>query len=224
MTVSLVTGATRGIGREVARQLAEEHGHHVLLGARDLERGRAVAATIGGSVEAVELDVEDVATAEALAARLDALDVLVNNAGVSLDEHRGATDPDWELVERTLAVNLFGAWRTTVALLPLLRRSPHARIVNVSSGIGSLAEVPEGDTPGYRVSKAALNMLTRMWSSELPHARVNSACPGWVRTDMGGPEAQHPVEKGASGIVWLATLPDDGPTGGFFRNRNPIAF
>jgi NAD(P)-dependent dehydrogenase (short-subunit alcohol dehydrogenase family) len=219
MTVTLVTGANRGIGREIARQLAEDHGHHVLLGARDLERGRAVAGEIGGSVEAIELDVTDLATIEALAARLDALDVLVNNAGVELEAMRGSLPPDWATVERTLDVNLLGPWRMTATMAPLLRRSPHPRIVNVSSSSGllDLMEHDEGGAPGYRVSKVGLNALTKIWTRELPEARVNAACPGWIRTDMGGNIAPLPVERGAAGLVWLATLPDDGPTGRFFR-------
>ncbi len=217
MTVTLVTGATRGLGREIARQLAEKHGHHVLLGARDLERGRAVATGMPGSVEAVELDVTEPATIEALAARLGTLDVLVNNAGVELDPETLAIEPDWAAIEGTLAVNLLGPWRVTAALVPLLLRAPHPRIVNVSSSVGLGDPIEEGGQPSYRVSKAGLNMLTRLWALELPGVLVNAGCPGWVRTDMGGQRGPLSVEQGAEGLVVLATLPDGGPTGRFFR-------
>lgn len=137
----------------------------------------------------------------------------------------GATRGIGSEVARQLAAldtNVHGAWRTTLALLPLLRPSPHGRIVNVSSGSGSLAEMG-GGVPAYRISKVALDALTRMWAAELRADRVlvNSVCPGWVATDMGGPGGR-PVADGAAGIVWAATLPDDGPTGGFFREREPI--
>jgi NAD(P)-dependent dehydrogenase (short-subunit alcohol dehydrogenase family) len=219
MTVSLVTGATRGIGREVARQLAEDHGHTVLLGARDPDRGQPVAASIRGDVEVVPVDVTQPRAIADLAERLAALDVLVNNAGVLWEVEHVAIDPDWEAVRDTLDVNLLGAWRVTVALLPLLQRSGHPRIVNVSSSAGLPGYVDEldGESPSYRLSKAGLNVLTKMWARELPDVLVNAACPGWVRTDMGGPTAPLSVEDGAAGLVWLATLPDDGPTGRFFR-------
>jgi NAD(P)-dependent dehydrogenase (short-subunit alcohol dehydrogenase family) len=217
MTVTLITGATRGIGREMARVLAEEHGHHVLLGARDLERGRKVAAGMGGRVEAVELDVTRAATIEPLAARLDQLDVLINNAGVELDPGIPSLEADWAAIHGTLDVNLLGPWRVTAAMAALLRRSAHPRIVNVSSSSGLVRMVDQTGEASYSVSKAGLNMLTRVWSLELPGVLVNAVCPGWVRTDMGGPAAPQPVEEGVRGIVWLATLPDDGPTGRFFR-------
>jgi NAD(P)-dependent dehydrogenase (short-subunit alcohol dehydrogenase family) len=230
---ALVTGANRGIGREVARQLAAR-GYEVLLSARDGEQASAAAREIAGetgaSVRALTLDVSDPTSIDTAAASVAAdpgrLDVLVNNAGVGLDFGTSGTEPDFDAIERTLQTNFYGAYRLTIALLWLLRASEHPRIVNVSSGMGGVAEMG-GWSPGYRVSKASLNALTRILSTELKDAGflVNSACPGFVKTDMGGPMgAQKPVEDGAAGIVWLATLPDDGPTGGFFRDGNPVTF
>jgi len=227
MPVALVTGANRGIGREVARQLASRE-YDVLASARDHEKAREAAEEIGA--RPLQLDVSDPASIEAAAAAVadgpGELDVLVNNAGIVIDGGVAGADPDFEAIQRTLDTNFFGAYRLTVALLPLLRRSEHPRIVNVSSGMGGVAEMG-GWVPGYRVSKAALNAMTRILSTELMDEGflVNSACPGFVNTDMGGRwGAKKPVEDGAAGIVWLATLPDDGPTAGFFRDRKPIAF
>lgn len=231
--VALVTGANRGIGREVARQLAER-GYEVILSARDdakAEQAAAeVAAQTGAGVSALTLDVADPASIAAAAARLEQspgrLDVLVNNAGVGTDWGVSGTAPDFDAMDRALQTNFYGAYRLTVAVLGLLRASAHPRIVNVSSGMGGITEMG-GWSPGYRVSKAAMNAMTRILSTELAGegVLVNSACPGFVRTDMGAPMgATKPVEDGASGIVWLATLPDDGPTGGFFRDGSPIAF
>jgi NAD(P)-dependent dehydrogenase (short-subunit alcohol dehydrogenase family) len=231
--VALVTGANRGIGREVARQLAER-GYEVLLTGRDGAKASAAAAELeqstGGSVQALTLDVADpasiAAAAETVANEPGRLDVLVNNAGVGTDFGVSGTDPDFDAIQRALDTNFFGAYRLTIALLGLLRASAHPRIVNVSSGMGGVAEMG-GWSPGYRVSKAAMNAMTRILSTELNDEAilVNSACPGFVNTDMGGPMgASKPVEEGASGIVWLATLPDDGPTGGFFRDGKPVAF
>jgi NAD(P)-dependent dehydrogenase (short-subunit alcohol dehydrogenase family) len=150
------------------------------------------------------------------------LDVLVNNAG-TYGSSAGAADTDLEEAHRVLEVNLFGAWRLTQAVLPLLRESGHGRIVNVSSGAGQLDDM-QGGRAGYRVSKTALNALTRTLAVDEERNRilVNAMCPGWVRTDMGGESAPRSVEEGADTAVWLATLPDDGPTGGFFRDREPI--
>ena len=232
-TVALVSGANRGIGREVVRQLAER-GYEVLLSARDGERATAAAKALvdsgAGVVRSLTLDVADPASIEAAAAQVrrdpGRLDVLVNNAGIGGDFGVSGTAPDFEAIGRALDTNFYGAYRLTIALLELLRASEHPRIVNVSSGMGGVAEMG-GWSPGYRVSKAAMNAMTRILATELKGDGflVNSACPGFVNTDMGGPMgATKPVEEGAAGIVWLATLPDDGPTGGFFRDGKPVAF
>jgi NAD(P)-dependent dehydrogenase (short-subunit alcohol dehydrogenase family) len=238
--IALVTGANRGIGRETARQLAERD-YDVIVSARDESKAREPAEAVGG--RPLRLDVSDPASIEQAAAALredpGALDVLVNNAGVGTDWGVAGAEPDFEAIQSALDTNFFGAYRLTVALLPLLRESDHPRVVNVSSGMGGIAEMG-GWSPGYRVSKAALNAMTRILSAELENAggdgegsqapparrfKVNSACPGFVNTDMGGQfGAKKPVEDGAAGIVWLATLPDDGPTGGFFRDGKPVAF
>ena len=149
------------------------------------------------------------------------IDVLVNNAGVDYDTYRRAASADVAEVEATFAVNLFGAWRTAVAARTRLQASPSGRLVNVSSGAGSLQEMSAG-TPAYSASKAALNVLTLQLAAELREHGVlcNAVCPGWVATDMGG--GGRPVPEGARGVVWAATLPDDGPTGGFFRDGEPI--
>jgi NAD(P)-dependent dehydrogenase (short-subunit alcohol dehydrogenase family) len=231
--VALVSGANRGIGKEVARQLAGL-GYEVLLGGRDGAKARAAAEELnegaGGAVRALTLDVADEGSIEAAARHVrdedGRLDVLVNNAGVGTDFGISGTAPDFDAVQRALDTNFFGAYRLTIALLELLRQSEHPRVVNVSSGMGGVAEMG-GWSPGYRVSKAAMNAMTRILSTELKDEGilVNSACPGFVNTDMGGPMgAKKPVEDGAKGIVWLATLPDDGPTGGFFRDGAPVAF
>jgi NAD(P)-dependent dehydrogenase (short-subunit alcohol dehydrogenase family) len=225
MTTSLVTGANRGIGREVAVQLAGL-GHHVLLGARRPEAAASVAEAIGaggGRSTIVPLDIADpssAAAARTVCEELGGLDVLVNNAAIMYDTWQSAVHPDFEAVREALDTNLFGTWRLTTALAPLISASPHGRIVNVSSGAGALTDMG-GHLPAYRISKVGLNALTRMWAAELPGTLVNAVCPGWVATDMGGGGGR-PVDEGAAGIVWAATLDDDGPTGGFFRDRRPI--
>src|SRR4051794_29251602 len=219
---ALVTGSNRGIGREVARQLIADHGFEVIVTARSADDARAAAADLGPSARGEALDVSDDASVRALRERVDGLDVLVNNAGVVLDGY-GTTlrEADVETMRRTLEINTFGALRMIAAFGDLLEASGHGRIVNVSSGMGGLTEMGSG-APGYRLSKAGLNVLTRIASNELPGVLVNSACPGWVRTDMGTESATRSVEEGADTPVWLATLPDDGPSGGFFRDRAPI--
>ena len=231
--VVVVTGANRGLGLEVARQLARR-GERVFMGARDEAAGTAAVAALQaegigiGAIEAValELDVTDERSIARAAAQVDEacgrLDVLVNNAGADYDTWERAGSVDFATVDHALATNLVGAWRTAVAFLPLLRRSPHARIVNVSSESGSLAGMG-GGTPAYAVSKAGLNALTRVLAAELRAERilVNSVCPGWVATDMGGPGGR-PVAEGAASILWGVDLPDDGPSGGFFRDGRPL--
>jgi NAD(P)-dependent dehydrogenase (short-subunit alcohol dehydrogenase family) len=231
--VALVSGANRGIGREVANQLAAR-GYSVILTARDEAKARAAAddlqASTGGKVTPLQLDVADpesiAAAAASVASDPGRLDVLVNNAGAGTDFGVAGVEPDFDAIQAALETNFFGAYRLSVALLPLLRASDHPRIVSVSSGMGGITEMG-GWTPGYRVSKASLNAMTRILAAELAGDGflVNSACPGFVKTDMGGQfGAKKPVEDGAAGVVWLATLPDDGPTGGFFRDGKPIAF
>jgi NAD(P)-dependent dehydrogenase (short-subunit alcohol dehydrogenase family) len=220
--IALVTGANRGIGLEVVRQLAER-GFTAILGSRDLEKGRAAAEGLGDlDVDTRRLDVADPDSVRELAGELEEaygrLDVLVNNAAILYDTWQRGVEADLDLVHEALETNLFGAWRTTQACLPLLRRSEDGRIVNVSSGSGALSSMGAG-TPAYSISKAALNALTRILAAELRGDRVlvNAVCPGWVATDMGGPGGR-PVEQGAASVMWGVLLPDDGPTGGFFRD------
>lgn len=223
--IALVTGGNRGIGLEVCRQLAGL-GHTVLLTARSLDAATAAADRLGPGVHPLRLDVtvEDDAsrTAETVAERFGRLDVLVNNAAITYDTWQRAATADLGVVREAAETNLYGPWRLVQTLLPLLRRSDHARIVNVSSEAASLTGMG-GGTPAYTASKVALNALTRMLAAELraEGILVNAICPGWVATDMGG-SGGRPVAEGAAGIVWAATLPDDGPTGGFFRDGRPL--
>lgn len=238
MTVTrtaLVSGANRGIGFEIVRQLARL-GVMAAIGARDADEGQKAAQSLqseGLDVPVVALDVnsdESAAAAVAEVKRLfGRLDVLVNNAAVLIDEPGGFKASLFDLkpdtLRRTMETNLLGPIRLTQAAVPLMRAQDYGRIVNVSSGAGQLAEMG-GGYPAYRMSKTALNALTRITAAELGagNVKANAMCPGWVRTDMGGPEAARTVEEGADTAVWLATLPDDGPTGGFFRDRKPMAW
>jgi NAD(P)-dependent dehydrogenase (short-subunit alcohol dehydrogenase family) len=226
--VAVVTGANRGIGREVARQLAAA-GYVAVLGSRDEERGLFAAAELGGEdagIVACRLDVADDAGVREAAAwvrsALGRCDALVNNAAIEYDTDARATSADLDRIHRAMETNLYGAWRCALAFLPLLRRSPHPRLVNVSSGGGSISSMGAG-TPAYSVSKAALNALTRILAAELRADRVlvNAVCPGWVATDMGGAGGR-PVAAGAAGVTWAVLLGDDGPTGGFFRDGRPV--
>jgi NAD(P)-dependent dehydrogenase (short-subunit alcohol dehydrogenase family) len=226
--IALVTGGNRGIGREVCRQLAHR-GMTVILGARDATKGATAAAELaaaGSDVRPITLDVANPASIAATAAWLERtfgrLDVLVNNAAIHYDTWQRASDPNFATVEEALTTNTLGPWRLSVACLPLLRRSAHPRIVNVSSGAGALDDLT-GGTPAYSLSKAALNALTLLLARDLRGTpiTVNAVCPGWVATEMGGAGGR-PVADGAAGIVWAATLPDDGPSGGFFRDSTPI--
>jgi NAD(P)-dependent dehydrogenase (short-subunit alcohol dehydrogenase family) len=217
--VALVTGTSRGIGAEIARQLAADYGFVVFAGARDPEDVEE-----GDGIIPIELDVTDqdqvYAALEVIGSDPGHLDALVNNAGVYGDPI-GVVDYDLDRAHEVLEVNTFGPWRLCQAFVPLLRRSSQPRIVNVSSGAGQLSDM-NGGRAAYRLSKAALNALTRTLASDEPGIKVNVMCPGWVRTDMGGPGAPRSVDDGADTAVWLATLDEDGPTGGFFRDRKPI--
>ena len=218
--VAVVTGGNRGIGLELVRQLAAD-GFTAILGSRDLVKGEAAAAPLrseGLAVEARQIDVADEASVSGFAAGLDRLDVLVNNAAIHYDTWESGVDADLRVAGEAFETNVLGAWRMAQACLPALRGSTSARIVNVSSGAGQLSDMG-GGAPAYRVTKAALNALTRVLASELRSdgILVNSVCPGWVATDMGGAGGR-PVADGAASVMWAVRLPDDGPTGGFFRD------
>jgi NAD(P)-dependent dehydrogenase (short-subunit alcohol dehydrogenase family) len=220
-----VTGANRGIGREVARQLAGR-GDRVVVTARDADAAARTAAELDELAIPVQLDVTDQASVDAAARYVEgevgALDVLVNNAAIHYDTWQQAVSADLDTVREALDTNLLGAWRVTLAFLPLLRRSGRGRIVNVSSESGSLSSMG-GGTPAYHVSKAGLNALTRTLAAELRAERilVNAVCPGWVATDMGGPGGR-PVAEGAASVIWAIDLRDGGPTSGFFRDGHPV--
>ncbi len=225
---ALVTGANRGIGLEVCRQLAQQ-GFVVALGARDQQKGERAAAQLaneGLQVQFQQLDVDDqrsIDTARhAVEAQWERLDVLVNNAAILYDTWQRALNADLHQVHQALQTNTIGPWRMAQAFVPLLRRSEHGRIVNVSSEAGSLSSMGSG-TPAYNVSKTALNAVTRMLAADLHGTGilVNAVCPGWVATDMGGAGGR-PVAQGAASVMWAVTIPPNGPTGGFFRDGKPL--
>lgn len=227
--VAVVSGANRGIGLEIVRQLAEQ-GFRVALGSRSVERGEAAAAGLGAlasRVAVAELDVADPDSIGAFTTWLHRTyrrcDVLVNNAGVMSDMALEASTADLPVVRSVLDTNLIGPWMLTRAMVPAMRQRRYGRIVNMSSGIARFRVLGPG-APVYRVSKTALNALTRVLAEELraDGILVNACCPGWVQTDLGGPDAKVPVTEAADTPVWLATLPDDGPTSGFYRNRQPL--
>jgi len=223
--VVVVTGANRGLVLEVVLQCAAR-GDTVVLGSRDVDAGRRAAVGLGAGVRPVALDVTDVDGLAAAADEVDSafgrVDMLVNNAAIHYDTWQNAVDVDLGVVREAWETNVLGAWQTTLAFLPLLRRSAHPRVVMVSSESGSLASMG-GGTPAYAVSKAALNALTRTLAGDLRRdgVLVNAVCPGWTATDMGG-RGGRPVGEGAASILWAVDLPDDGPTGTFTRDGRPV--
>jgi NAD(P)-dependent dehydrogenase (short-subunit alcohol dehydrogenase family) len=229
--IAIVSGANRGIGREVVRQLAAS-GHTVILGSRDIEKGRGAAkalsvSRLSGEIVPIQLDVTDQNSVDALVQavhrRFGRIDILINNAAINYDTWQHGLDADIDgVVRETFETNVLGAWRLARAVIPIMRKQKFGRIVNVTSEAGSLASMG-GGTPAYSTSKAALNALTRILAGELKRDNilVNSVCPGWVATDMGG-RGGRPVDEGAGGIVWAATLPKGGPTGGVFRDGKPL--
>jgi NAD(P)-dependent dehydrogenase (short-subunit alcohol dehydrogenase family) len=232
--VAVVTGANRGLGLETCRQLAQL-GIQVVLTSRSEDKGRAAVEQLGKAGVEVRyhaLDVTDPAEVTALADFVEQeygqLDILVNCAGVFSDPH----DPshpevssiftaEIDTIRTSLETNTYGALRVARALIPLMKG--RGAVVNVSSGMGQLSDM-NGCCPAYRLSKVALNAVTRILADEIKDTqiKINSVCPGWVRTDMGGPNAELSVEQGAKGIVWAACLREDGPSGGFFRHGKPI--
>ncbi len=236
--IALVTGANRGIGRETARQLARL-GYEVIGTSRNPEQGDRVARELAsdGIVHFHPLDVTDASSIRALGKWVretqGRLDVLVNNAGIFPDAGGSvsgtalsAMKAPLEILQAAMETNVYGPFLLCQEFLPMMLKQGHGRVVNVSSGMGQLSEM-EGGYPGYRLSKTSLNALTRMFAAEMGEGvdvLINSVCPGWVKTDMGGAGAERTPEKGAETLVWLATLPQGGPSGGFFRDREAIAW
>ena len=237
--IALITGANKGIGFEITSQLAKR-GITVLIGARDENKGIEAQDKIrasGGKAHYIKVDVADTETIQTaiahIAEKFERLDILVNNAGILVDPQTNILDLDLTTLKDTLITNAFGPLLMSQACVPLMKRNSYGRIVNMASTLGSLTEMadPKSDyagvlSPAYRLSKTVLNGLTALLAKELhgTNILVNSACPGWVRTDMGGDQAPISPAQGAETPVWLATLPNDGPTGGFFREKQPIAW
>jgi NAD(P)-dependent dehydrogenase (short-subunit alcohol dehydrogenase family) len=228
MKTALITGANKGIGYEVARQLAAK-GFQVFIGARNREAGSRAADEIakkGRKATFIEIDVADnasvTAAAREFAKAVDHLDVLVNNAGIIVDGDNAILEINDEQLRKTLETNTLGALRVTRAFVPLLRKSKAPRVINVSSGGGQLTGGADGWSPAYCISKTALNGVTSQLATALPGFAVNSVCPGWVRTDMGGQGATRSVEEGADTIVWLAADAPQDLTGKFLRDRKEI--
>ncbi len=227
--ISLVTGANRGIGFEVCRQLAQK-GVRVILTSRDELKGKASVEKLRAEGLEASYHKLDIAERESIQAIHDdvmtefgRLDILVNNAGVYIDNRHSLLKMDFDLFEVTMRTNAYGPLLLTQVFVPLMRQNGYGRIVNVSSSIGVLSDLSPR-WPAYRLSKIMLNLQTRILAKELAGTNilVNAMCPGWVRTDMGGSNAPRSVEKGAETAVWLALLPDGGPQGGYFRDRKPI--
>ena len=229
--VAVVSGGNRGIGLEVCRQLAQ-HGWRVLLTSRDEARGRAAAAALGANGDAVAwyaLDVNSAQSVRQLRAELERdyghIDALINNAAILIDRRTNVLDDEPDHFRATLETNLIGPLMLCQAFIPMMRQQGYGRVVNVSSDSGQMENL-DWDTPAYSVSKTALNALTQLFAHAVrgENVLVNAVCPGWVRTDMGGPNADRSVAQGADTIVWLAELPTGGPSGGFFRDRQRIAW
>ncbi len=226
--IVLVTGANRGLGKKVCEMLASM-GAQVILTSRNREEGNWVAREIQAKGQQcffchLNLKVE-ASFQEAfrlVRAEFGRIDVLINNAAIHYDVTNSVIDPDFPMVAETFETNLLNTWKLTTVMLPLLRQSEHGRIVNVSSSAGALHQMG-GGTPAYSMTKAGLNVLTIKLAAVLRgEILVNSVCPGWVRTDMGGPHAPRSLVKGAASIIWAAQLEKGGPTGGFFRDGQPI--
>lgn len=220
----LITGANRGIGKEIARQMAEL-GWQVIVAARNFEAAKNVAGEIGHDAFAVQLDVTDLAVigqaAETIRQKFGRLDVLVNNAAIMGTAPMRSFDLDE--MEQTIDTNLMGPIRTAKSFMSLLKESDDARIINLSSGMGELASLRSGGYAAYRLSKTSLNAFTILLASELQSVKVFAMCPGWVQTDMGGKGAPRPVSKGAETAVWLAT--DKQPaSGNFYRDKKVISW
>ena len=228
ITIALVTGSNRGIGYATVKELLKL-GHTVILTSRNIKDGHRAVSKLEkyGKVIYHQLDVSNPGSVEDISKFVEnqfgRIDILINNAGINYDTWQKAVDANLVNVEETLNTNLYGAWRMAQAFIPLMKKNKKGRIVNVSSGSGAFAEMGSG-TPAYSISKAALNVLTIKLAYEVRKdgILVNAVCPGWVRTQMGGSAAPRSFEKGAETIVWAATLPNNGHTAGFFRDKKKI--
>jgi NAD(P)-dependent dehydrogenase (short-subunit alcohol dehydrogenase family) len=235
--VALVTGANRGLGFAISQRLAE-HGITVILGARDSKKGAQACYRLKRRGLDAHFEMLDVASEKSIRtavkhiqARFGRLDILVNNAGIMIDSEESVLNVSWHTIQKTLQTNVMGPLRLCRSCIPLMKAGGYGRIVNLASSLGSLTEMADPDstaalvrTPAYRLSKTALNCMTILIAHEArdDNILVNSACPGWVRTELGGDEAPLTPQQGADTPAWLATLPDGGPTGGFFREREMI--
>jgi NAD(P)-dependent dehydrogenase (short-subunit alcohol dehydrogenase family) len=227
--IALVTGSNKGLGKGVSSLLLKE-GCQVIMTSRNFEKGQMVYSELSrnnSKVDYHQLDISNLESIRKAIAYVDSkygkLDILINNAAINYDQWHNALNADLDECRNTIEVNLFGQWMMIQEAYPLLKRSSSGRIVNVSSGAGALGG-EEAGTPAYSISKAALNMLTIKVSHLAKKDRIlaNSVCPGWVKTDMGGSQAPRSIKEGAESIIWAALLPDDGPTGGFFRDGKRI--
>lgn len=218
----IVTGGNRGIGKEICHQL-KQLGHEVILTARSKEKGSEAATEMG--VKFMQLDVSSSKSIQGFIKEFESefgvLDVLINNAGIFLDQNKGAMDPDFQAIRQTMDTNLLGPWELTVGLFNGLKKSNDPRIINMSSGLGAINDMGAG-YPGYRLSKVGMNAMTLMLFAEIGNEiTINTMCPGWVKTDMGGPGASRTLEHGAETAVWLATN-DKIPNGKFLRDKEVI--
>jgi NAD(P)-dependent dehydrogenase (short-subunit alcohol dehydrogenase family) len=233
--IAVVTGANRGIGFEIVRQLAKK-GLHVILTSRDKNKGEEAVRKLKSQnldVDYLQLDVTSSKSidefVQELKQKYSRCDVLVNNAGIfpnnSDHTEQSIFDSNLEDIHKAMTTNVYGPLMLCQRIAPLMKKNNYGRIVNMSSGMGQLTDM-NGGFPAYRISKTTINALTRILSDELrgTNILVNSMCPGWVKTDMGGAGATRSVEEGADTAVWLATLPDGGPSGKFFRDRKQIAW
>ncbi|CDZ80729.1 3-oxoacyl-[acyl-carrier-protein] reductase FabG [Candidatus Rubidus massiliensis] len=226
--IALVTGGNRGIGFGICEELAK-HGYHVLLGSRQESGRRQVEELVekGHSVEFILLDVlneNDITNAfKYVSSKFGRLDVLINNAAIFLDNKEEDHSLSWDKFAKTMECNVYAPFKLIEIFAPLMETNNYGRIVNVSSGLGQLYKAT-GTAPAYSISKTALNAVTTYFASKYKNKNIliNSVCPGWVRTDMGGSNASRTIEEGVTGIIWAATLDNEGPTGGFFRDGTKI--
>ena len=229
--IAIVTGANRGIGFETCRQLSEL-GITTILTSRDVDKGRKAVSVLNSDSREVLFHQLDVADEESILAlkkfvfeEFNRCDILVNNAGVFLDRGEKLLNLDEETLQLTLRINFLGALKMCQEFLPMMQATGYGRVVNVSSGMGSISSL-SGGSAAYKLSKLMMNGMTRILAAEIGEGdiKINTMAPGWVRTDMGGPNAPRSLAQGADTIVWLATLPESGPSGGFFEDRLPAAW